>query len=223
MAMCDVLCGTIFALLMLQPAGVAATNYRLDPTETTSSFEVRLLGFIPIRGHFKRTTGDMHFDPASRVGNIEVLIDTTTVEANSARASAAARGADFFNVEKYPRIAFKSSRFVFEGERLRLIEGMLTLTGNTQLVALAIKHWTCKPANTPVPAPAFCRAEATLTVKRSAFGMKSWSHSVSDDVTIKIAMFALGESEETKPQPLPPTLASESGAPITRPQSATHK
>ena len=216
MTMRDLLCGTMLALLMLQPSGVAATNYRLDPTETISSFEVWLLGVIPVRGHFKRTTGDMRFDPASRVGSVEVLIDTTSVEANSARANAAARGADFFNVEKYPRIAFKSSRFVFEGERLHLIEGMLTLTGNTQPVTLAIHHAVCKPA------PAVCRAEATLTVKRSAFGMRSWSHAVGDDVTINIAMVAFAEPDDTKPQPLPSTVVSESGAPITRPQSATH-
>ncbi len=209
MAMRDVVCGTIFALLALQSGGVGATNYRLDPKETTSSFEVWLFGIIPVRGHFKHTTGGMHFDSASKVGSIEVLIDTTSVEASSARASAAARGPDFFNVDKYPRIAFKSSRFVFEGSRLHLIEGMLTLTGNTQPVALAIHHAVCKPASASTPAaPAVCRAEATLTVKRSAFGMKSWSHSVGDDVTINIAMVAFAEPDEIKPQPLPPTAAA---------------
>lgn len=197
MAMRDVLCGTIFALLALQSGGVGATNYRLDPKETTSSFEVWLFGIIPVRGHFKHTTGGMGYDPANRLGNIEVLIDTTTVEANSARANAAARGPDFFNVDKYPRIEFKSSRFVFEGARLRVIEGMLTLTGNTQPVTLAIHHAVCKlaPASTPAT-PAVCRAKATLTVKRSAFGMKSWPHSVGDDVTINIAMVAFAEPDD---------------------------
>ncbi len=209
MAMRNALCGTMFALLAFQSGGVGATNYRLDPKETTSSFEVRLLGIIPVRGHFKHTTGGMRFDPASKVGNIEVLIDTTTVEANSARASAAARGPDFFNVEKYPRIEFKSSRFVFEGARLHLIEGMLTLTGNTQPVTLAIHHAVCKPSPaSTAAAPAVCRAEATLAVKRSAFGMKSWSHSVGDDVTINIAMVAFAEADDGKPQALPSSAAA---------------
>ena len=205
MAMRDALCGMVLALLVLQSGDSGATSYRLDPKETTSSFEVWLLGIIPVRGHFKRTTGDLRFDPASKAGNIEVLIDTTTVVANSPRTSATARGENFFNVEKYPRIEFKSSRFVFQGERLHLIEGMLTLTGNTQPVTLAIQHALCKPAS--APAPAVCHAEATLTVKRSAFGMKSWSHSVGDDVTINIAMVAFAEADEIKPQPLPPTAS----------------
>ena len=214
MAMRDALCGMILALLVLQSGDICATSYRLDPKETTSSFEVWLLGIFPVRGHFKRTTGDLRFDPVSKMGNIEVFIDTTTVVANSPRASATARGEDFFNVEKYPRIEFKSSRFVFQGERLHLIEGMLTLTGNTQPVTLTIQHALCKPASAPAPAPAVCHAEATLTVKRSAFGMKSWSHSVGDDVTINIGMVAFAEADEIKPKPMPPTAAvmtTESG------------
>ncbi len=159
-----------------------------------------MLGFIPIRGHFKHTTGVLNFDSSSQTGNIEVMVDTTSLTANSARAEVAARGPSFFNVEKYPRMDFKSSRFVFDGNRLHSIEGMLTLTGAAQAVTLVVNHAACKAA--VQHEPPVCRAEAALTVKRSAFGMKAWAHSVGDDVTIRIALVAYADAEEIKPTSL---------------------
>ncbi|MCY7387992.1 MAG: YceI family protein [Burkholderiales bacterium] len=186
---------TILSVLPMQSGFANATSYRLDPKETMSSFELWVFGLIPVRGHFKRTTGTMSFDAASKVGNIEVLIDTTSVEASSARAEAAARGADFFDVEKYPRMEFKSSRFVFEDGRLHSVEGVLTLKAKTQPVTLIVQNANCKVA-TAMDA-ASCRAEATLSVKRSDFGMKAWSHSIGDHVTIRIAIVAVADAGET--------------------------
>ena len=155
-----------------------------------------MLGFIPVRGQFKHTTGTLIYDAASQAGNIEVLIDTTSIEANSGRAEAAARGADFFNIDKYPRMDFKSSRFVFEGGRLHAVEGVLTLTGTTQPVTLTVSQAACSQAT--ASEASVCRAEASVTVKRSAFGMKAWSRTVGDDVTIRLAIVAFGASEDMK-------------------------
>ncbi len=194
---------TSVVLLVLQLGTANAIDYRIDPQETIAGFEVWMLGVVPIRGHFMHTTGAMRFDPASQVGQIEVLIDTTSVETNSARATAATRGPGFFNIERYPRMEFKSSRFVFEAHRLRSIEGLLTLTGITQPVTLAINHATCKAAI--ARERSVCRADAVVTIKRSTFGMKAWPHSVSDNVTIRISLVAFAESDEATAPPVPVT------------------
>ena len=183
-------------IITLHPGAAKAANYRIDPKETTAGFEVWMLGLIPVRGNFRHTTGALNFDLANQSGNIEVLIDTSSLEVNSARAAAATRGAEFFNVEKYPRMDFRSSRFIFQDSHLHAIEGMLTLRGSMQPVTLAISRASCKPA--------VCRADATLIVKRSKFGMKAWSNSVGDDVTIRIALVAYVEIEETKTSPAAP-------------------
>jgi polyisoprenoid-binding protein YceI len=196
----------LVALLVLSFAAAHAANYRIEPNETTAGFEVWLIGFIPIRGHFKHTSGVLRYDSGARTGYIEVAIDTSTLEADSPRAQATARGPAFFNVEKYPRVEFKSSRFLFEGERLHTIEGTLTLTGTTQPVTLAVNDATCKAAT--ASERSVCRAEAVLTVKRSAFGMKAWAHSVGDDVTIRIALVAHGEQPDAKPPRTSPVDAS---------------
>ena len=184
------------ALLMFQLGHANATHYRIDPKKTASRFEVWMLGFIPIRGQFKHTTGSLIFDAASQAGNIDVLIDTTSIEADFGRAEATARGADFFNVDKYPRMGFKSSRFVFDGNRLRAVEGSLTLIGTTQPVTLAVGHTTC--GRTGAKEQPVCRAEASLTVKRSAFGMNAWTRTIGDHVTIRIAIVAFADVDDAK-------------------------
>ena len=165
-----------------------ATQYRIDPTATTAGFEVHLLGLFPIRGDFKHTTGTLFYDPQSKQGNIDVFIDSTTVDASTAYARTSVRGPDFFNVEKFPSIDFRSSRFVFESDKLKIVEGMLTLTGVSQPVSLEIMRSHCEAAS-PMEV-AVCRADAKLVVQRSAFGMTAWAHALSDTVTIRVRIVA---------------------------------
>ena len=196
----------VAAFFVLGLGGADASDYRINPIETRSSFEVWMLGLFPIRGQFSNTSGALHLEPTRQSGRIEVVIDTTSLTANSLRAQATARGPDFFNVEKYPRIEFKSSRFVYDGSRLLAIEGDLTMLGITQPVTLAVGYAACAPA----VERDICHAEASLTVQRSAFGMRAWSRSISDNVTIRITLVALPhltKIEETTPQG-PPAQAN---------------
>lgn len=173
---------------------VNAATYIIDPRETTSNFYVRFLGVFPIHGKFQRTTGTLTFDRASRQGSIDVVIDTTTLVASTARAETSARGPDFFEVDKYPVIKFTSSRFVFDENRLASIEGNLTMVGNTHPVILNVSRSNCESATGTVPAR--CLATADLVVKRSVFGMKAWAHTVGESVRIGIDISARLEHKD---------------------------
>ena len=178
----------VLICLLTSAYAADATQYRIDPVATTAEFEVHLLGLFPIRGDFKRTTGMLFYDPQSKQGSIDVLIDSNTVDASTAHARTSVRGPDFFNVEKYPSIEFRSSRFVFDSDKLKIIEGMLTLTGTSQPVSLDIMGSRCEAAS-PMEV-AVCRADAKLVVQRSAFGMNAWSQMLSDTVTIRVGIVA---------------------------------
>ena len=171
-----------------------AATYIIDPRETISNFYVRFLGVFPIHGKFQRTTGTLTFDRANRQGSIEVVIDTTTLVASTARAESSARGADFFEVDKYPVIKFTSSRFVFDESRLASIEGNLTMVGNTHPVVLNVSHSHCEAAAGSEPAR--CHATADVVVKRSQFGMKAWAHTVGESVRISIDISARLEHKD---------------------------
>lgn len=198
-----------FAALLITFAALSghAATYRIDPNDTTANFDVRFLGVFPMRGEFRRTTGTLIYDRASRQGSIEVFIDATTLEAATAHAQSIARGAEFFAVDRYPSIDFKSSRFIFDESRLKSIEGSLTLVGQTRPVVLTVIDSICVAANEQEPG--ICRATAELVVKRSAFGMKSWSHTVGEEVTIRILISARQTPEKEPPKVEPKVLPKE--------------
>ena len=187
-------------------SGQAAT-YHIDPNDTTANFDVRFLGVFPMRGEFRRTTGTLIYDRASRQGSIEVFIDATTLEAATAHSQSIARGTEFFAVDRYPSIDFKSSRFIFDESRLKSIEGSLTLVGQMRSVVLSVTDSNCVAANEQESGT--CRAAAELVVKRSAFGMKSWSHTVGEEVTIRILISARQAPERAPPNVEPKVVPQE--------------
>lgn len=206
----------------LQPLSKPAPLYVLDPVETHSRFEVMFLGFMTVRGKFNRTTGTLNHDPertdpTSRASDaILAIIDSTTLSANvvnSAATNKVLRSAEFFNVEKFPAIEFKSSRFAWEADKLTSIEGTLTLVGVTKPVQLTVRKSGCTAANATNRAR--CTADAYLNVKRSDFGMKAWSASVGDEVKIIVELVAYAapvitetKLDEKSDQPRSPNSSS---------------
>lgn len=194
----------------------------LDPAETHSRFEVKFLGLMTVRGKFNRTTGNLYHDPARRDAasrasdSIQAEIDTTTLDTNLINSQATnemLRGAQFFHVEKFPSITFKSSAFKWDETVLKSIEGTLTLLGVVQPVTLTVEKSGCTPASAYKRAR--CSAEAFVNIKRADFGMKGWAASVSNDVklTIELVAYQMGEgslelknNEETPAPHSPPII-----------------
>jgi polyisoprenoid-binding protein YceI len=175
--------------------------FTLHPSETHARFEAKFLGFITVRGKFGRTTGKLLHDPvrrdaASRADDwIEAQIDATSLDAhvaNSETTNQILRGPEFFNVEKFPVIAFKSTRFNWQDDKLTSIDGGLTLLGVSRPVTLLVEKSGCTSAS--ADAPARCTADAFVNVMRSEFGMRGWSVSVSDEVKISISLVAVAAS-----------------------------
>lgn len=184
-----------------------APLYIIDPIETHARFETLFLGFITVRGKFNRTTGTLNHDPdrsdaPSRASDaIYAVIDSTTLDAHVVNAYATnktLRGPEFFNVDKFPTIEFKSSRFVWVADRLMAIEGSLQVVGVIKPVTLTVLKSGCSQvvgANGNVKR-ARCIADAFLNIKRSDYGMKAWSGSVSDNVKIIVELVAYAANEQ---------------------------
>ena len=166
--------------------------YVLDPDHTIPMYEVTHLGFSQQRGSFTKAAGKVTLDRSARKGAIEVIIQTASVTTGAARLVPNLKAEDFFNVEKFPTMTYKSADLVFDGDNVVGANGELTLLGVTRPVSLTVTGFKCGPH--PFNKKPMCGAEATATIKRSEFGMKyGIPTATGDDVKIIIPIEAVRE------------------------------
>ncbi len=166
----------------------APESYTVDPRHTYPVFEVNHLGFSTQRGRFNKVTGKIVLDRAAKSGSIDVAIDTTSIDMGLDKWDEHMKSDEFFNVAKFPTMTFKSTKVVFDGDKLVGAEGDFTLLGVTKPVKLAVSGFHC--GQNPVAKKDACGADASTTIKRSEFGMTKFVPGVSDDVKIMIPVEA---------------------------------
>lgn len=177
-----------FAGLSMTAGAMAADSFTIDSRHTFPVFEVNHLGFSTQRGRFNNVTGKIMLVPSQKSGSIEVNIDSASIDMGMDAWDKQMRGEDFFNVEKFPNMSFKSTRLVYDGDKLVGAEGDFTLLGVTKPVKLEVKGFTC--GTHPINKKALCGADISTVIKRSEFGMTKYVPSISDDVVIKIPVEA---------------------------------
>lgn len=173
-------------------------HYEIDTLATKTTYETKYLTFIPVRGVFERMSGTLIYDaqkPASeRQASIHVIIDATTLTPHNFDSEAKRRmlrGSEFFYVEKYSTIEFKSSKFRYTAgvdEKLIAIDGTVTLRGISKPVTLRVLKSQCNPATEATLAR--CTASTEWILKRFEFGMNGWARTVSDEVKIAVELVA---------------------------------
>jgi len=156
------------AVLVAFPA-IAQETYVIDPVHSQPQWVATHIGFSQQRGNFGKATGKVTLDRAAKTGSIEVMIDAASIRTYDGRLDAIVKGERFFNVEKYPTIAFKSTKVTFDGERVVGADGELTMLGVTKPVSLIVANFTC--GEQTFNKKPMCGAEATTTIKRSEWGM----------------------------------------------------
>jgi polyisoprenoid-binding protein YceI len=116
-------------------------RWEIDSSHSGIQFTVRHLVIAKVRGQFSRWTGtvaapDADFGRAS----LDVVIDAASIDTGVADRDGHLRSADFFDVERYPEITFKSADVTrVASDRLR-VTGALTIKGVTRDVVLDVEH-----------------------------------------------------------------------------------
>ena len=173
----------------------AKTNpvaWTVDPAHSEVSFRVRhLTGRV--RGHFKEFSTSLMADPAQLTnGSVTVEVKTATVNTENEKRDAHLRSPDFFDVEKFPVMTFKSTKVESNGKDLAL-SGDLTIRGVTKPVVL---KGTFNGKVTDPWGKERLGFEVSTTIDRRDFGLV-WnklvegSSLVGDEVTIDIAIEAV--------------------------------
>lgn len=112
-----------------------------DLVHSSIGFTVRHLVVSKVRGKFGRFTGSIRLDEHDLAATqVDVSIETASVDTGVEQRDNHLRSADFFDVEKYPAMTFKSTR-VEPGKNGELhLHGNLTLHGVTRPVTLEVEY-----------------------------------------------------------------------------------
>jgi polyisoprenoid-binding protein YceI len=115
-----------------------AGGFDLDVAHSTVSFSVRHLMVSKTRGRFGAFSGVVTIGEDPLASSVEVTIDPASITTGDAKRDEHLRSGDFFDVERFPEITFRSTRVAdHQGDRFRL-EGELTVHGVTREVALDV-------------------------------------------------------------------------------------
>ena len=113
------------------------STFVADPTHSHVEFTVRHLMISKVRGSFGSFRVNLEVDDATNLPtSVSAEIDANSIDTKVADRDAHLRSADFFDVEKYALLEFKSTTIAGTPEEFT-INGDLTIHGVTKPVTLA--------------------------------------------------------------------------------------
>lgn len=176
-------------------------SWEIDPAHTLVEFSAKHMMFTTVRGHFQEFSGTLDVDEddltqASVEGTVKAASLTT---GNAADRDAHLRSPDFFDVEQYPDITFKSKRIEgVDGNQFKLV-GDLTIKDVTREIVLDVAY--DGPHKDPWGNQRVAFSGET-NVNRKDFGL-NWNVAleaggwlVGDEVTIHVEVQAVQQQEE---------------------------
>lgn len=109
--------------------------YDIDTSHSELTFSVRHMMVSKVRGRFGQVSGAITFAEALEDSSVEVDIDVASVDTGAPDRDGHLRSADFFDVESYPQITFRSTGVKdLDGDTFTL-EGDLTVRDVTRPVS----------------------------------------------------------------------------------------
>jgi polyisoprenoid-binding protein YceI len=181
-------------LLAIAGSAGAADIYNVDKAHSEVSFQVKHL-MSNVRGRFTDFSGAVSVDTVRpEASSVEFKIQATSVDTAIADRDKHLRSADFFDVEKFPEISFKSSSISKTGANSYTVTGSFTMHGVTKQVTLPVTFngfakdpWGGERAG----------FELATTLNRKDYGIV-WNKALdaggmllSDDVRIEISLEAV--------------------------------
>jgi polyisoprenoid-binding protein YceI len=114
----------------------AAGTYTIDPGHSGVSFTGRHLMVSKVRGKFAAESGSVIIADDPEQSSVEATISAASVESGDAKRDEHLRSADFFDVEQYPTITFRSTGVEDHHNGEFTLRGDLTVRGVTRPVTL---------------------------------------------------------------------------------------
>jgi polyisoprenoid-binding protein YceI len=167
------------------------STWKIDPAHSAVEFKVKHMMISNVKGQFTGITGVLNLDEADVThSRVEGVIEAASISTRDAQRDAHLKSSDFFDVDKFPTLSFKSRRITRAGDGELAVTGDLTIHGVTRNVAFTVEGPTA-PAKDPW-GNVRMGLSATTKISREDFGL-TWNAAletggilVGDDVTITL-------------------------------------
>ena len=173
-----------------------ARTYKIDKSHSEAIFQVRHL-VTRVRGRFSDFEGTIVLDEANpEQSSVEFTIQATSIDTNEPDRDKHLRSDDFFAVEQFKTITFKSKKITKRGGETFDVVGDLTIRGVTKEITLPVTHLGKAKDPWGNDKVGF---ETEITINRKDFGLK-WNAPletggflVGDEVKVSLSVQAAGQ------------------------------
>jgi polyisoprenoid-binding protein YceI len=132
--------GLLSQRVWLQPARQAELpipgTWLFDPPHTAIRFIAKHVGMANVHGRFERFEGGIQVTQDIGDSRVHVRIDASSITTGNNTRDTHLRSADFLDVEHFPYIDFRSTRFAYRGGSKWALQGTLTMHGVSRSVSL---------------------------------------------------------------------------------------
>jgi polyisoprenoid-binding protein YceI len=147
-----------------------SNQWVIDASHSNAGFTVKHMMITNVRGEFSKLEGKVSWDPAKpEATEIEAVIDVASINTREEKRDGHLKSPDFFDVEKFPKISFKSKSVAAKGKEQLAVTGDLTIHGVTKEVVLDVEGPSA-PASDPF-GNVRVGATAVTKIKREDFGL----------------------------------------------------
>lgn len=188
---------TLFVAAVLAASATFAQveSWTLDKVHSSITFKVSHMVVSKTVGKFDKFDIDIQWDTKKpQNSSVKVTIDAASINTGDSKRDEHLRGADFFDVAKYPTITFESTKITPKGQNKVLVQGKLTMKGVTKDTKLEFN------GNGPIKNPyadAFKGgAEGKFKVNRKDYGLtynsvlESGGLAIGEDVEVEVQLEA---------------------------------
>jgi polyisoprenoid-binding protein YceI len=182
----------VLTLAALTGLAIGEEVFTFDKNHTLVGFRIRHI-VSKVEGRFRDYDGTIWIDRQNPAGSrVELTIKAASIDTATDKRDTDLRSANFFDVERYPTITFKSTKVESKGGDTYLVTGDFTMHGVT------------KPLQIPVKSNGFAKMgkvekagfETSMTINRKDYGI-TWNQTLDqggmllgDDVEINIQVEA---------------------------------
>jgi polyisoprenoid-binding protein YceI len=177
---------TVLFIAFLSTTAVAQTTWNADPNHSKVTFTVTHMGISDVAGLFNKFEASaISSKPDFSDAVFELSVDVASINTNIDKRDEHLRTADFFDVEKYPTMTFKSTGIKTLSKDKYELSGTLNFHGVSKPVTMNL--WYRGTIVNPQSKATIAGFQVTGTIKRSDFnlGAKFPEMVLSDVIHIK--------------------------------------